>query len=56
MTNKEWIDLFQREWNVHRKVAKEMLYYCYMLKKEDNAFKRFLGIKGSETEVTKYAE
>lgn len=39
MTNREWIDLLVKEFNVSRTSAKEMLHAMMSVKKEDN-FKR----------------
>lgn len=40
MTNTEWIDLFEKEFNVSRTVARKMLHVC-------------MGIKSVDTEVRK---
>lgn len=56
MTNREWVDLFQVQFNVSRTVAKEMLHMCMAVKKQDDIFKQFLGIKGAGTEGPKNAE
>ena len=36
MTNKEWLDLLSKKWNVSRAVAKKMLHLLYEEKRMDN--------------------
>lgn len=42
MTNKEWIDLLSKEWNVSRTVAKTMLHLMYEEKKKSDNLKKVL--------------
>ena len=41
MTNKEWVDLLQKEFNVSRTVAKEMLHGLMTVKQHDNFIRQF---------------
>lgn len=41
MTNKEWIDLLSKEFNVSRTSAREMLHALMGIKNKDNAKKKF---------------
>lgn len=40
-TNKEWIDLLTKEFDISRTSAKEMLHVMMSVKKEDNFKKQF---------------
>jgi hypothetical protein len=42
LTNKEWVDLLQRNFNVSRTVAKEMLHGLMTMKQYDNFTKQFI--------------
>ncbi len=42
LTNKEWVDLLQRNFNVSRTVAKEMLHGIMTVKQYDNFKKQFI--------------
>lgn len=52
MTNKEWIDLLSKEFNVSRTSAKEMLHLMMSVKKEDN-FKRLFNPKSQADKEAK---
>lgn len=41
MTNKEWLDLLSKEFNVSRTSARDMLHAMMSIKKEDNLKKAF---------------
>ncbi len=51
-SNKEWVDLLSREFNVSRTTARDMLHCLFMLKRED-AFKRFFNPIREAREVKK---
>lgn len=38
MTNKQWIDLLSKEWNVSRTCAKEMLHTLFEIQKFNRMF------------------
>ena len=40
-TNKEWLDLLAKEFEVSRSTARDMLHALIALKKEDNFKRRF---------------
>lgn len=42
LTNREWVDLLQRNFNVSRTVAKEMLHGLMTMKQYDNFTKQFI--------------
>lgn len=42
MTNKEWIDLLSKEFQVSRTVAKKMLHEVEVIKTQDTLFKKML--------------
>ena len=41
MTNKGWVDLLSAEWQVSRRVAKDMLHAMYQIKKADSNLKMY---------------
>lgn len=56
LTNKEWVDLLQKKFNVSRTSAKEMLHAIMTIKRNDNFNKQFCGsrrkiLKDTESEV-----
>lgn len=40
MTNREWVDLFVKEFNVSRTVAKNMLHACMNIKSLDTEIRK----------------
>lgn len=50
MTNKEWIDLFSKEFNVSRTSARDMLHQIMIIKRHDNRKKQFNQRRGDNIE------
>lgn len=44
-TNREWMELLSKEWNVSNSTAKEMVHAMHQLKEQDNVKKSFQNIK-----------
>lgn len=40
MTNSEWLDLFEKEFNVSRTVAKKMMHVCMAIKSVDTEVRK----------------
>lgn len=50
-TNKEWVDLLQRDFNVSRRSAKAMLHVIMSIKSNDNFNKQFCGARRKLGEI-----